>query len=115
MNNLLLCSVAFLQFAGPASIGIADDPAAAISGSVKLNGAPLTEGKLLVKRPGDEKPIETPIKAGLYSAEKIAAGDYVVAIEGKGVPARYSSFDVSPLKVSIKAGANTLDFALVGD
>ncbi|MCI0357390.1 MAG: hypothetical protein L0211_02760 [Planctomycetaceae bacterium] len=92
----------------------AAEGAGSVNGRVTLNGVPLAEGKLLLCRPGDKEKVETPIKAGLFAIEMVAAGKYDVAIQGGGVPAKYTSLDTSGLTVEIKAGKNEFAFALVG-
>src|SRR5262245_60838425 len=108
MRCLLHCLLAICLFTlAPWTTQAADD-AARMSGRVTLDGVPLAEAKLLLRRAGDKekKTVETPIKAGLLAIERVAIGKYDVAIQGAGVPAKYASLDVSALKAEIKAGMN---------
>ena len=49
---------------------------------------------------------------GKFKVNRVLVGKYKVTIEGKGVPAKFASEDVSPLTVEVKVGANTFDFDL---
>lgn len=115
MGNLLRWAIVVaLYFSLTVSVAHAVDGAGSIKGRVALNGAPLAEGKLLLRKPGEKDTLETPIKEGQFSIEMVAAAKYVVAIQGKGIPEKYSSFEVSPLTIEIKAGSNEIIFDLVG-
>jgi hypothetical protein len=84
---------------------------ASVIGKVTVDGKPLAEGKILLHTDG-VKPVEIPIKDGKYSADKVPTGLKTVTIEGKGVPAKYSSRETTSLTVEVKAGANELLFEL---
>jgi hypothetical protein len=114
MGNMLRWAIVVaLFFSLTASVAHAVGGAGSIKGRVALKGAPLAEGKLLLRKPGEKDTLETPIKEGKFSIEMVAAADYEVAIQGKGIPERYSSFEVSPLKITIKAGSNEINFELL--
>jgi len=92
----------------------AADGTGSVSGRVTLDGVPLAEGKLLLRKPGEKEKatIQTPIKAGKFMVEIIPPGKYAVAIQGAGVPAKYTSPDVSGLLVEVKPGTSVFDFSL---
>lgn len=112
MHHMLHGAVAVALLTLTATVVDAAEGAGLIKGKVTVSGVLLADGKLLLRKPGDKEPLETPIKAGLFSIEMVAAGEYEVAIQGKGVPAKYTAFDVSGLKVAIKSGSNEINFEL---
>ena len=91
---------------------LAADAEAFVKGTVTVDGKPVTEGKVILHAKVG-KPVETPIKDGKYMTAKVPTGVKTVTIEGKGVPAKYSSAETSPLKAEIVAGENELVFELI--
>jgi hypothetical protein len=90
------------------------DGTGSVSGRVILDGVPLAEGKLLLHKPGEKEKatIQTPIKGGKFMVEMVATGKYAVTIQGAGVPARYTSPDVSGLMVEVNTGNTVFEFSL---
>ena len=109
----LSAALTMLVFSQPYSLRAAD-ALASVKGEVRLDGKPLAAGKILLHAEG-AKPLEIPIKDGKYSADKVPTGKKTVTMEGRGVPAKYSSRDTSSLTVDVTAGANELIFELLGD
>ncbi len=93
------------------SYSLAADAEASVKGTVTMDGKPVAEGKVTLHAEGG-KSVETPIKDGKYMAAKVPTGVKTVTIEGKGVRAKYSSAETSPLKAEIVAGDNELLFDL---
>ncbi|WP_425618511.1 Dabb family protein [Anatilimnocola sp. NA78] len=51
---------------------------------------------------------------GRFGFDNIPAGEYVVSIAGKGIPAKYSTEESSALKLSVQPGENAVNFDLRG-
>jgi hypothetical protein len=94
--------------AGPLS---ADEPAPAISGTIKFQGSPLEVGKIVFHL-NDGEFVGGKVKDGIYKLTRVPPGTWRVSIEGTGAPARYGSEEKTTLKVDVKAGANIFDFDL---
>lgn len=114
--SAFLCSaalglVASVLVASDHSVRAAADEAP-VQGIVTVNGRPVAAGKVILHGQVG-KPVETPVKDGKYLAARVPTGEKTVTIEGKGVPAKYSSVETSPLKAAIVAGQNELDFELI--
>lgn len=97
---------------------IAADPTfaadAQVSGRVVVAGVPLGAGKVVLYL-GTGEFLGTSVgKDGTYAFQKlpVPTGTYTVAIEGKGVPAKYQDEKVTPLRIEVRAGENTFDFEL---
>lgn len=97
------------------------EPAAdtvSLSGRVTVNGQPV-EGGTVSLTTADAKTAEGQfaaalVKDGTYAIKGsgLPPGQYVVAVTGKGVPAKYGKADTSGLTVDVKPGAGTFDFDL---
>lgn len=87
---------------------------AQVSGRVVVSGQPLGAGKLVLYLGTGEFLGTTVGKDGAYSFQKlpVPTGTYTVAIEGKGVPAKYQDEKVTPLRIEVREGENTFDFDL---
>jgi hypothetical protein len=103
-----LVAWAWLSPAPPARLRAADEDAGTVQGTVTLKGEPLAEGKVSF-HPDKGKPVKADVKDGKFTAKDVPAGRHKLAVEGKGVPAQYSSPDRTPLLVEVKPGDNTLD------
>jgi hypothetical protein len=49
---------------------------------------------------------------GKGTVDRIVVGEYVVTVEGDGIPAKYSQLEASALRVKIAAGENEFGFEL---
>jgi hypothetical protein len=77
---------------------------------ITLRGKPLT-GKVIFHL--DDQFVGSKVKEdGKYLVSRVLVGKYKVTLEGQGVPAKFTSDDVTPLTVEVKEGANTFDFEL---
>jgi len=87
---------------------------AQVSGRVVVAGVPLGAGKVVLYL-GTGEFLGTNVgKDGSYAFQKlpVPTGTYTVAIEGKGVPAKYQDEKVTPLRIEVREGENTFDFDL---
>jgi hypothetical protein len=82
-----------------------------IQGTVTIQGKPLAEGKITFHFENGQF-AGSPIKDGKYKVDLISTGKYRIAVEGKGVPAKYLSADTSGLAVEVKNGKNAYDIIL---
>ena len=106
-----ILSASLAAFIVCSHLASADDGVATVIGRVTLNGKPLAEGKIRLHGEG-AKPVEMLISDGKYSADKAPLGEMTVTIEGKGVPTKFSARETTELRVSIRAGANEINFEL---
>jgi hypothetical protein len=110
------CSMVFAVFtllafliAGPHAA--AGDKTSSVTGHITLDGKPLTGGTIIFYAAGDDQFVGTKLKEdGTYKLVRIPVGKHKVAIESKGVPAKYGS--KSELVVEVKEWADQFDFAL---
>ena len=86
---------------------VADD--ALVRGKITVNGKPLAAGRIFFFIDEDQF-VGAKVKDGVYQVDRVPVGTHVVAVEFKGVPARYS--DKSELWVEVKQGKNDVDFDL---
>jgi len=84
----------------------------AVQGKVTLNDEPLARGKVVFHL-DNGKPFEIPIKDGAYSSDRVPIGQMPITVEGKGVPAKYTSAKTTPLRAVIKKPRNQINIALV--
>jgi hypothetical protein len=90
----------------------AADPLSSAQGKVTLDGRPLPGGRILFHL-DDDQFVGAKIKAdGTFKVDRVPVGTHKVTVEFKGLPARFASEERSALRVEVKKGANTLDFAL---
>jgi lysophospholipase L1-like esterase len=86
------------------------------TGKIILRGQPLADAEVLFDGEGGRRAQGITGPDGSFRmaigqlAPFVAAGQYRVAIRGKGVPAKFSDVAVTPLRVEAKAGKN--EFAL---
>jgi hypothetical protein len=81
-----------------------------VTGVITLRGKPLT-GKVTFHL--DDQFVGSKVKDdGTYKVHRVTVGKYKVTLEGKFVPARFTSEDITPLTVEVKEGDNTFDFNL---
>lgn len=105
----MLAAVGLLMAATPAFAADAQ-----VSGRVVIAGVPLGAGKVVLYL-GTGEFLGTNVgKDGLYSFQKLSVptGTYTVAIEGKGVPAKYRDEKLSPLRIEVREGVNSFYFDL---
>src|SRR5262249_35630127 len=88
---------------------IADDASALVRCRITGDGKPLAAGKIFFFI-GEDQFVGAKVKDGVYKVDHVPVGTHVVALEFKGVPARYS--DKSALRVEVKKGPNDLNFDL---
>jgi hypothetical protein len=88
------------------------------TGKVILRGQPLANAEVLFDADGGRRASGITGADGSFRmavgdlAPFVAAGQYRVAIRGKGVPAKYSDAAVTPLRVEARAGKNEFAFEL---
>ena len=84
-------------------------PDSTLNGNVYCAGAKLTNGQICVH---DKSGLiyGSQMVDGMFAIPRIPEGDYLVAIEGEGIPAKY--WAGSMLSVSIRRGRNQIDFDL---
>lgn len=87
----------------------ADDATAPVKGTITVDGKPLDAGKIFIFV-GENQFVGARVKDGVYRVDRVPVGKHVVAVEFKGVPARYS--DESELRVEVRKGENELIFEL---
>jgi hypothetical protein len=110
------CSRVVAVFALLALLVVGPGPTAAadlssVTGRITLDGRPLPGGRILFHQ-GDQF-IGARIKEdGTYKLARVPVGRHKVTVEFKGLPARYSAEDRSPLRVEVRKGTNTFDFEL---
>lgn len=91
------------------SLAIADDE---VTGTVNIDGKPLAAGKITFHRDNGQF-VGCKFKDGRYKIDRVPAGTLRVTLEGKGVPARFSSEDTTALRVQVaEDGPNRFDFDL---
>ena len=81
-----------------------------VEGTIFVGGSPLDDGRICFLAANGQIFGSTVAKSN-YTVQQIPAGDFRVAIDGKGVPVRYG--EKSSLAVTIRAGKNVCDFQVV--
>jgi hypothetical protein len=89
----------------------ANDADVKVTGTVTINGKPLSAAKVAFHLDDEFVGAKTKVD-GKYTVNRLAPGTFKVTIEGKHVPEKFASDDKTPLVAEIKAGKNVLDFAL---
>ena len=108
MRFVLVVVATFSLLLVSASAAIAAD--GKVNGLIVLGGKPIP-GKITFHL--DDQFVGAKVKEdGKFKVNRVLVGKYKVTIEGKGVPAKFTSEDVSPLTVEVKEGDNTFDFDL---
>jgi hypothetical protein len=92
----------------------ADDGTATVKGSVLLEGGqPLQGGGRIFFLLKDSQFVGARIKAdGTFTVDNVPVGSHKVTLEGKGVPAKYSSEEKAVLEVEVKKGTNEIQIKL---
>src|SRR5580698_4403437 len=72
-----------------------------VSGKITLDGKPLAAGKVTFHLDNGQF-IGSKVKDGAYKIDHLPPGKYKVTVEGKDVPATYTSEEKTPLVVEIK-------------
>ena len=104
-----ICAVAGLLIAIlPAQ---ADDKTGAVEGKVVFKGKPLADGKIIFHLDNGQF-VGCKIKNGEYRIDQMPTGTRKVSVEAKGLPAKYSSEETTPLIVEIPGGKQNVDFEL---
>jgi hypothetical protein len=81
-----------------------------VDGRVTVRGKPFT-GKIAFHL--DDQFVGSKVNdEGKYKVKRVMVGKYKVTIEGKGVPEKFTTEDITPLTVEVKEGVNTFDFDL---
>ena len=97
----------WLLAADPAATRPAD---AKVTGLITLNGMPIT-GKVTFHR--DDQFVGSKVKDdGTFQVNRVVVGRYKVTLEGKGVPEKFTSEDITQLRVEVTEGVNKFDFHL---
>lgn len=108
MRLVFIVAATFSVLLASASVAIAAD--GKVNGLIVLRGKPIT-GKITFHL--DDQFVGAKVKEdGKFKVNRVLVGTYKVTIEGNGVPAKFTSEDVSPLTVEVKEGDNTFDFDL---
>jgi hypothetical protein len=81
------------------------------SGTVTFKGVPLPAGKITFYLDNGQF-VGSKVKDGKYTVDRLPAGTWKVAVEGKGLPRAYAAEETSPLKVEVKEGPATFNFDL---
>jgi hypothetical protein len=89
----------------------ADEVVASAAGSITINGQPLPLGKITFYL-DDDQFVGSKIKNGSYKVTRVPVGEWRVAFEGEGVPAKFNSEERSPFRVVVKEGSSIFDFDL---
>jgi len=101
-----------LALVGAGPRASAADQAPSISGTITLDGQPLPGGRIIFYV-GDDQFVGAKVKAdGTYKVDRIPVGTHKVAVEHKTVPARFTSEDLSGLRVEVKGGMTVLNLDL---
>jgi hypothetical protein len=82
-----------------------------VSGVVTVSGKPLADGKVVFHLANGQF-VGSKVKDGKYAIDRVPAGTRKVTVEGKGVPAKYTDDETSPLTVEVKDGDGTYDIDL---
>jgi hypothetical protein len=110
IRSVLIATItACSLFLSPISSAMAADPKA--SGKITLDGKPLATGKVTYHLDNGQF-IGSKVKDGEYKIDHLPPGKYKVTVEGKVVPATYTSEEKTPLVAEIKDAAVNLDFNL---
>jgi hypothetical protein len=91
---------------------------ASVQGTVTLDGKPLAVGRIIFHLAGGQFVGSRLKEDGKYKVDRVPLGRHKVTVEAsvKGrslLPARYASEDTSALRVEVKKGGSTIDFALL--
>ncbi len=79
------------------------------AGEVTIRGKPIA-GTITLHL--DDQFVGSKVKDGKFKVNRIIVGKCRVTLEGKGVPAKYTSEDSTPLIIAVKEGANWHRFEL---
>jgi len=112
MNRVRLALAAVVATCGflMASVPAALAADGKVEGRITLQGKPVT-GKVAFHL--DDQFVGSKVNdAGNYKVNRVMVGTYKVTIEGKGIPAKFTSENVTPLTVEVKEGGNAFDFDL---
>jgi hypothetical protein len=89
---------------------------AAIAADGKLDGRITVRGKPFIGKIAfhlDDQFVGSKVNdEGKYKVNRLMVGKYKVTVEGKGVPEKYTSDDLTPLTVDVQEGDNTFNFEL---
>jgi hypothetical protein len=84
---------------------------ARVTGSVMVAGKPLSQGHVLFHSP-DGPILGAKVAAGKYIVPAMPTGSYAITVDGSGVATRYASAATTALRVEVREGTSTFDFAL---
>jgi len=82
--------------------------------TISLDGKPLTSGRIFFHLPKDQF-AGGKIKSGKCQLDCVPIGTHKVTIESKGLPKRYSLFEMAALIVQIAPGNNQFAFELTSN
>ena len=113
LSNNSLLAIVFVccaLFVTAPSHAVAADTKA--TGKVVLEDKPLAEGKVTFHLDNGQFIGSKLKKDGSYKTDRLPPGKYKVTVEGKGVPAQFTSEDKTPLVVMVEGNEINLDFNL---
>src|SRR5262249_62126553 len=110
---LLLVALAVTMSLPPVPRAVAaEDETASIKGIVTLNGKPVQDGRVFFHL-GDGQFVGAKVKDdGAFRVDRVPAGAHTVTVEGRGVPAKYTSEEQSAIRVTVERGANSVNIDL---
>jgi hypothetical protein len=82
-----------------------------VAGTITIDGNPLPAGRIILFSGGDPF-VGSKVKDGRFELDRVAVGEYRVAIEFAGVPAEFWSEETSTLVVALRPQTNHIDFQL---
>ena len=83
-----------------------------VSGIVTYRGKPIEAGKIFVHLENGEFVGAKVKEDGNYTLSRVPEGTWKVTVEGKGIPAKYTSEDASALTVAVKKGSPPFNIEL---
>ena len=103
---------AFVAVIGVNSHVLANEEVAAIQGQVLLDGKPLSAGRIILFTDNSDQFVGCKLKDGSFKMDRVHVGKYKVTIEGKGVPAKYTTEEISGLVMEVRVGISDFQFRL---
>jgi hypothetical protein len=106
---VVLIALAVVSFAG--RLARADEESSPVKGKITLQGKPIAKGRIFIHLEKDQF-VGAKIKDGEFAMDKVPVGEWIITVEGEGIPARYSDEEKTPLKVRVTAGGNKVSLEL---
>lgn len=112
LHTIPICAVAIAAaIAADGTIAAEDASTTTVDGTVVLDGKPLIGRVLFHLKDGQFVGAKLD-KEGRFKIDRVPPGEWAVTIEGKGVPAKYTSDEATSLRAQVIEGGNTFDFEL---